>query len=65
MNAQFIYQAWCSGMATAHFSSLIRIHGDDVNIKGCEFHYKQTVARRAKALGHNRLIFQDLVYNLL
>ena len=39
---------WVTDMATAYFSGLSIVYGEDVltKVKGCEFHFKQSVERK-------------------
>ncbi|XP_066927735.1 uncharacterized protein [Clytia hemisphaerica] len=50
---KFNPKGWVTDMAGANFNGLSRIYGEDVmnKIKGCEFHFKQSIERKVKKLG--------------
>uniref|UniRef100_A0A7M5VBJ9 OTU domain-containing protein n=2 Tax=Clytia hemisphaerica TaxID=252671 RepID=A0A7M5VBJ9_9CNID len=50
---RFEPSGWVTDMATANFNGLSKMYGEDVleKVKGCEFHYKQSVEKKAKTLG--------------
>ena len=54
-------------MASANFNGLVQIYGEDVldRIKGCEFHYKKSVNKRAHKLGELGMEFKQLSLELL
>ena len=59
---------WCTDMATANFTGLSLIYGEDIldKVKGCEFHYKQSVGKRVKQLGGDLgQEFEKYAYELL
>ena len=53
INAKFQPIGWVTDMALANFSGLQMIYDEEVleKIKGCEFHYKQSVNRRVHLVG--------------
>ena len=54
-------------IATANFSGLSIVYGEDVltKVKGCEFHFKQTVERKVKTLNTKGEEFRNLALGLL
>ena len=55
-------------MASANFSGLARVYGEDVlqKIKGCKFHFLQSVEKRKKKLNEEQKQgFQQLCDNIL
>ena len=53
INAKFQSIIWVTDMALAYFSGLQMIYGEEVpdKIKGCEFHYEQSVNRTVHLVG--------------
>ena len=49
-------------IATANFSSLSIVYGENVltKVKGCEFHFKQSVERKVKTLNTKGEEFRNL-----
>ena len=66
-NEKFSPVGWCTDMASANFNGLVQIYGEDVldRVKGCEFHFRDSVNRKAKGLGENREAFKSLSLALL
>ena len=58
---------WVTDMATANFSGLSIVYGGDVlaKVKGCEFHFKQSVERKVKTLNTKGEEFRNLALGLL
>ena len=58
---------WVTDMATANFSGLSIVYGEDVltKVKGCEFHYKQSVERKVKTLNTKGEEFRNLALKRL
>ena len=58
---------WVTDMASANFNGLAIVYGEDVRstVKGCEFHFKQSVERISRALGQKREEFKNLALNML
>ena len=54
-------------IATANFSSLSIVYGENVltKVKGCEFHFKQSVERKVKTLNTKGEEFRNLALRLL
>ena len=54
-------------MAGANFHGLANIYGEDVlrKVKGCEFHYKQSVEKKTKTLGEKGEGFRQIANRLL
>ena len=54
-------------IATANFSSLSIVYGENVltKVKGCEFHFKQSVERRVKTLNAKGEEFRNVAIRLL
>ena len=54
-------------MVTANFNGLQRIYGEDVlqKIKGCEFHYRQSVIKHCHIFGNQRELFKSLAIDML
>ena len=54
-------------IATANFSSLSIVYGENVlkKVKGCEFHFKQSVERKVKTLNTKGEDFRNLALGLL
>ena len=52
-NAKFQPTGWVTDVALANFTGLQMIYGEEVldKIKGCEFHYKQSVNRKVHLVG--------------
>ena len=52
-NAKFQTIGWVTDMALNKFSGFRMIYGEEVldKIKGCKFHYKQSVNRRVHLVG--------------
>lgn len=49
---KFSPKGWVTDMAAANFNGLVKIYGEDIleDIKGCEFHYLQSVQKQARSL---------------
>ena len=47
---KFLPVGWCTDMASGNFIGLVRIYGEDMldTVEGCEFHYKDSVNKKAK-----------------
>ena len=59
---------WCTEMAHSNFSGLMQIYGEDVleRIKGCEFHFKDSINRQVRGLDDNEAsIFKSMANELL
>ena len=58
---------WVTDMATANFSVFSIVYGEDVltKVKGCEFHFKQSVERRVKTLNTMGEEFRKVAIRLL
>ena len=58
---------WVTDMATANFSGFSIVYGEDVltKVKGCEFHFKQSVERKVKTLNTKGEEFRNLALRLL
>ena len=58
---------WCTDMALSNFIGLQKIYGEDVteHIKGCEFHFQQSVKRKSRILKETSKYFIELSFNLL
>ena len=58
---------WVTDMATANFSGLSIVYGEEVltKVKGCEFHIKQSVERKVKTLNTKGEEFRNLALRLL
>ena len=58
---------WCSDMAGANFNGLKKIYGEDIvnKIKGCEFHYKESINKKVKQLGEKGDDFKTYALDLL
>ena len=54
-------------MATANFSGLSIVYGEDVltKVKGCEFHFKQSAERKVKTLNNKGQEFRNVALGLL
>ena len=54
-------------MATANFSGLSIVYGEDVltKVKGCEFHFKQSAERKVKTLNNKGQEFRNVAVGLL
>lgn len=54
-------------MASANFIGLVKIYGEDVllNVKGCEFHFKDSVNKKAKLFGESKEQFKTEALSLL
>ena len=59
---------WCTDMAHSNFSGLMQIYGEDVleRIKGCEFHFKDSINQQVRGLDDNEAsIFKSMANELL
>ena len=58
---------WVTGMAGSNFVGLEKLYGEGVTskIKGCEFHYKDSVNKKARSLGEDGEEFKFIAINLL
>ena len=58
---------WVTDMASANFNGLATVYGEDIlqKIKGCGFHFKQSIERRVKKLGDLGEEFKKLANFLL
>ena len=58
---------WCSDRTGAIFNWLKKIYGEDVvnKIKGCEFHYKESINKKSKQLGEKGDEFKTYALDLL
>ena len=58
---------WVTDMAKPNFSGLSIVYGEDVltKVKGCEFHFKQSVERKVKTLNIKGEEFRNLALGLL
>ena len=54
-------------MSSANFNGLAIVYVEDIRlrIKGCEFHFKQSVERVSRTLGQKREEFKNLAFNML
>ena len=64
---KFLPIGWCTDMASGNFIGLVRIYGEDVldTVKGCEFHYKDSVNKKAKSFGESKEQFTAIALSLL
>ena len=65
---KFQPSGWITDMATANFSGLERIYGEEVleKIKGCEFHFRSSVHRHSACLTEDdKVLFHSLSEQLL
>ena len=64
---KFLPVGWCTDMASGNFIGLVRIYGEDVldTVKGCEFHYKDSVNKKAKSFGESKEQFTAMALSLL
>ena len=58
---------WVSDMATSNFNGLECIYGEDVmtKIKGCEFHYRQSINRHCNTVGNDSEKFKNMATEML
>lgn len=65
--AVFSPMGWVCDMAGANFNGLARVFGEEVlnKIKGCEFHFKDSVNARAKNLNGKAEIFKSIANRML
>ena len=58
---------WACDMAGANFNGLKRVFGEEAlnKIKGCEFHFKDSVNARARSLNENAEIFKNIAIQML
>ena len=50
---KFFLACWCTNMASENLIGLVKMYGKDIleTVKGCEFHIRDSVNRRAKLFG--------------
>ena len=50
---KFFPAGWCTDMASGNFIGLVKIYCEDIlgTVKGCEFHFRDSVNRKAKLFG--------------
>ena len=58
---------WVTDMAGSNFVGLEKLYSEGVTgkIKGCEFHYKDSVNKKARSLGEDDEEFELMAINLL
>ena len=58
---------WVTDMVGSNFVGLEKLYGEGVTnkIKGCEFHYKDSVNKKARSLGEDGEEFKLIALNLL
>ena len=58
---------WVTDIADSNFVGLEKLYGEGATnkIKGCEFHYKDSVNKKARGLGENFEEFKLIAINLL
>jgi len=55
-------------MASANMNGLTKMYGEDIleKVKGCEFHFKQSIERKVKRLTDEQShIFKDIAIKML
>ena len=64
---KFFLCGWVTDIAKANFSGLSIVYGEDVltKVKGCDFHFKQSVERKVKTLNTKGEEFRNLALRLL
>ena len=50
---KFFPAGWCTDMASGNFIDLVKMYGEDIleTVKGCVFHFRGSVNRKAKLFG--------------
>ena len=58
---------FCTDMATANFNGLVKIYGEEVleKVKGCEFHFRDSINRKASTLGEHNSKFKEISLSML
>lgn len=53
---------FCTDMAKANFNGLVKAYGEEVleKVKGCEFHFRDSINRKASTLGEHRSKFKEI-----
>ena len=64
---KFSPTGFCTDMATVHFNALVKIYGEEIlkKVKGCEFHFRDSINRKATTLGENSSKFKEILLNML
>ena len=67
VDEKFHPTGWCTDMASCNFIGLVKIYGEDVlqYIKGCEFHFRDSVNRHANKFGDESETFKKYALQLL
>ena len=64
---RFSPAGFCTDMATANFNGLVKIYGEEIleKVKGCEFHARDSINRKASTLGEHSTKFTEISLSML
>ena len=64
---RFSPAGFCTDMATANFNGLVKIYGEEIleKVKGCEFHSRDSINRKASTLGEHSTKFTEISLSML
>ena len=67
VDEKFHPTGWCTDMASCNFIGLVKIYSEDVlqYIKGCEFHFRDSVIQHANKFGDESETFKKYALQLL
>ena len=64
---RFSPTGFCTDMATANFNGLVKIYYEEIleKVKGCEFHFRNSINRKASTLGEYSSKFNEISLSML
>ena len=59
---RFSPAGFCTDMTTANFNTLVKIYGEKIleKVKGCEFHFRDSINRKAFTMGEHSLKIKEI-----